>query len=274
MSAADASRAADIDARSTAGLLICRECRGEYAVGKQLSPYCSPKCKERLRAVRAGRMLFQGRDGIDHERLTWALVVARPSTGVPLKELRRLIGQPSPITDPPGTECESCGDTGWVLATLQDRPHAPVPYCLACYRRRLTEHLMIGQTGDPATPRAVLARIFAPRPMDKRDDETRSDYRKLIYEELKHQHLIVGTQADLRAWADAVADRLATGREQGLDADDVLESALADALEDLGLPADRRKRLFRRIVALPDEYTQSPETLTDLASSDVPVPNE
>ena len=278
MSSADASRGANADPGSIAKARLCLECGARYALGKWPSPYCSERCRTRLNAVRSGRQLVQGQECADHERIKLALVGVRAATGTLHGELWRLVGQPLPIDDPMGLRCESCDESGCVRARLQGRPDQPVPYCMACYRRRLTEQLMAERTDDPGTAQAVLARIFAPEPLHERDDETKADYRKLIYEALRQQVLIssitLTDDADLRAWADAVADRLATAREQGLDAANALESALDEALDDLGLPRRRRKRLVRRIVALVDEYSRSPEMLTDLFSSDLPKPNE
>lgn len=237
----------------------CLECGSEYTIGRQPSPYCSRACRERLTAVLGARKLLR-RDEIDHETIGWVVFLAQPSTKVPHRELRRLVGKPLSIDEPGGLSCVFCGGFA-ILRVRLGQPEIPAAYCLACYRQRLTESLVAEQSTDLMGPRTMLARIFAPEPLFERDDEARSGYRLLKQQAVRRRLLISSPtptdKADLLAWSEAISKRTAAAKRQGLELLDALDDVLNDALDDLGLSPRRRNRLVHRVEALIDELGRS-----------------
>lgn len=235
----------------------CLECGREYSIGRQPSPYCSSSCRERLTIVLEGRRQLR-RDYIDHETIAWMMRGVRKSIDTPYGELWLLAGKPLSVDEPRGLPCASCGEVA-VLRVRLGQAEKPTAHCLACYRKRLADSFMAPRS--TTDPQAILARIFAPRPLFERDDEDRDGYRLLKHQAVKRRSLVHNPiptdEVDLLAWSDAIGKRTAAAKREGIELLDALDDVLNDALDDLRLPARRRNRLVRRFEALIAEFGRS-----------------
>ncbi len=276
MNPTDAKHGADAESSPAAVTQTCLECGSEYSIGRQPSAYCSKTCRRRLKAVIGGRKLLQS-DEIDHETIWWVVFVAQPATDAPHRELRRLVGRPLSIDHPNGLPCIVCEARASLRVRLPGQSEEPAAYCIACYRRRLTESLLAEPPADPAAARAVLARIFAAVPLFERDDEARIGYRKLKQQAVRRRLLISSPtatdEADLLAWGEAISERAAAAKQQGLDAADWFDDVVNGSLDDLRLSPRRRNRLVHRLEALVGEFGRSldlpgRDALTDGGSQD------
>ncbi len=235
----------------------CLECGREYSLGRRPSPYCSSSCRVRLTIVLEGRKQLR-RDYVDNETIAWMMRGVRKTIDTPYCELWLLAGKPMSVDVPEGLPCAHCGEAA-VLRVRLGGADKPTAHCLACYRKRLAASFVPPRS--TTDPQAILARIFAPRPLFERDDEDRDGYRLLKHQAVKRLSLVHNPiptdEVDLLAWSDAIGKRTAAVKREGIDLLDALDDVLNDALDDLRLPAYRRNRLVRRFEALIAEFGQS-----------------